>query len=275
VLFPYRIQSDNRGEKATVMSPSYMQKNFPRGWEYLLECEEPIKSRENGRLSKDQDWYRYIYPKNGTLFEKEKLVSPDISLGGNFAYDAQSQFYMTTTVYGYIKNVNVKEDYRFWLGLMNSKLVWFYLQNTGTVLANGYFRYKPAYLENFPVPEKIDPQHEQVFVTLVDYISYIKALIDTKSSAHARDAVMLSYFEQIIDALVYELYFPDELHSHDRYFMRLLQRENLPALNQPHENQIRQIRQIFERLFETNHPVRQALFFLDTLPIIRTIEGKE
>jgi len=275
VLFPYRIQRDNRGEKAEVMSPSYIQKSFPRGWAYLLECEEPIKSRENGRLSKDQDWYRYIYPKNGTLFEKEKLVSPDISLGGNFAYDSQGQFYMTTTVYGYIKNASVREDYRFWLALMNSKLVWFYLQNTGTVLANGYFRYKPAYLENFPVPQKIGPKHEQIFVTLADYISHIKAQVDTKSSAHARDAVMVSYFEQIIDALVYELYFPDELHSHDRYFMHLLERENLPALNQPQENQIRQLRQIFERLFETNHPLRQNLFFLDNVSIIRAIEGKE
>jgi len=86
---------------------------------------------------------------------------------------------------------------------------------------------------------------------------------------------MVSYFEQIIDALVYELYFPDELHSHDRYFMHLLERENLPALNQPQENQIRQLRQIFERLFETNHPLRQNLFFLDNVSIIRAIEGKE
>src|SRR5690606_6083744 len=101
------------------------------------------------------------------------------------------------------------------------------------------------------------------------------AQVDTKSSAHARDAVMLSYFEQIVDALVYELYFPEELHSQDRYFLRLLQRENLPVLNQAQENQIRQLRQTFERLFETNHPIRQNLFFLDNVSIIRTIEGKE
>ena len=245
------------------------------GWSYLLECENTIKSRENGRLAKDKDWYRYIYPKNGTLFEKEKLVSPDISFGGNFAYDLLGQFYMTTTVYGYIKNGDVKESYQFWLALLNSKLLWFYLQNTGTVLANGYFRYKPAYLERFPVPEKIEPQHERVFVTLVDYISHIKANVNVKSSAHARDAVMLNYFEQIVDALIYELYFPDELHAQDRQFMRLMQQENLPLLDTPQEDQIRHLRQIFERLFETTHPVRQNLFFLDTAAIIRTIEGKE
>ena len=182
---------------------------------------------------------------------------------------------MTTTVYGYIKNADVKESYQFWLALLNSKLLWFYLQNTGTVLANGYFRYKPAYLERFPVPEKIEPQQERVFVTLVDYISHIKAHVNVKSSAHARDAVMMNYFEQIVDALIYELYFPDELHAQDRQFMRLLQLENLPALNNSQEDQIRHLRQIFERLFETNHPVRQNSLFLDSVSIIRTIEGKE
>lgn len=274
VLFPYSVTAGKARNQVRLLSKNDLQRNYPLGWKYLCQCEEVLKSRENGAFN-DNEWYRFSR-NQGIFFENQaKLVSPDISLGGNFAFDIKGQYYMTTTVYGYIKDVNIKEDYHFWLGLMNSKLVWFYLQNTGTVLANGYFRYKPAYLENFPVPEKIDPKHEHVFVTLVDYISHIRAQVDTKSSANARDAVMVSYFEQIIDALVYELYFPEELHSHDRHFMRLMQRENLPALNQSQENQIRQIRQIFEQLFETNHPVRQNLFFLDNLPIIRTIEGKE
>lgn len=274
VLFPYLVTTGKDRNQVRLLSKNDLQKNYPLGWKYLCQCEQVLKSRENGAFN-DNEWYRFSR-NQGIFFEhKPKLVSPDISLGGNFAYDSQGQFYMTTTVYGYIKNASIRENYLFWLALMNSKLVWFYLQNTGTVLANGYFRYKPAYLENFPVPEKVDPQHEQVFVTLADYISHIKAQVDTRASAHARDAVMLSYFEQIVDALVYELYFPEELHSQDRYFMRILQHENLPVLNHSQENQIRQLRKTFERLFETNHPVRQNLFFLDNVSIIRTIEGKE
>jgi len=34
-----------------------------------------------------------IYPKNLTLFDKEKLVAPEISLGGNFSYDENGQFF--------------------------------------------------------------------------------------------------------------------------------------------------------------------------------------
>ena len=45
----------------------------------------------------DEYWFRYIYPKNLVLFDHEKLVAPDISMGGNFAYDICGKFYQTTT----------------------------------------------------------------------------------------------------------------------------------------------------------------------------------
>lgn len=38
------------------------------------------------------------------------------------------------------------------LNIMNSQILWWYLKHTGTVLANGYFRYKPTYLKDFPLP---------------------------------------------------------------------------------------------------------------------------
>ena len=55
---------------------------------------------------------------------------------------------------------------------MNSKLLWFYLINTGTVLANGYFRYKPAYLKNFPIPI-IDIINQKKIENLVNEIVII------------------------------------------------------------------------------------------------------
>ncbi len=196
VLFPYRLYKQNDKDLAKIMSSAYIQKHFPHGWQYLQACEKAIKGRERGRLAKDTDWYRYIYPKNLTLFQQEKLMCPDISMGGNFTYDADGEFYMTTTVYGYIKHPHVAESYDFWLGLMNSKLLWFFLQNTGTVLANGYFRYKPAYLENFPVPE---PNSEQeVAIELL-----VQDVVNAKRKERKADTSVL---EAKIDQLVYQLY---------------------------------------------------------------------
>lgn len=81
-----------------------------------------------------------------------KLLSPEISMGGNFVYDINGEFYHTTTVYGYILKNNSQFNYWAMLNIMNSQILWWYLKHTGTVLANGYFRYKPAYLKTFPLP---------------------------------------------------------------------------------------------------------------------------
>ena len=108
--------------------------------------------QNNRRLKFDKTWYRYIYPKNLLLFASEKLIAPEIAMGGQFSYDKKGEFYSTTTIYGYIKKSGVKESYIYLLALLNSNLLWWFLRQTGTVLANGYFRFKPNYLFPFPIP---------------------------------------------------------------------------------------------------------------------------
>lgn len=206
VIFPYKLED----WKAILYTEKELSKLYPNGYAYLKECEGVLRNREKGRLQNDEYWYRYIYPKNLTLFDNEKLVAPEISLGGNFAYDYKGKFYSTTKIYGYIKKENIYEGYKFWLGLLNSKLFWFYLQNTGYVLRGGYFTFKTNYVAPFPVPDKIPVKIVSVVETLVDYILYIKA-----ENNHISDLVsnkfISDYFERIIDGCIYELYFPKHM----------------------------------------------------------------
>lgn len=210
VIFPYKLEDG----KAILYTEEELSKLYPNGYTYLKECEAVLRNREKGRLQNDEYWYRYIYPKNLTLFNNEKLVAPDISLGGNFAYDEKGAFYQTTTIYGYIKKEHISESYKFWMALLNSRLFWWYLTNTGTTLANGFFRFKPDYIKPFPVPEKIPTEITSVVETLVDYILYIKAennpISDLVSNKFISD-----YFERIIDGCIYELYFPKHIKDND------------------------------------------------------------
>ncbi len=87
------------------------------------------------------------------------------------------------------------------------------------------------------------------------------------------DKLMNRYFEQIIDAAVMELYLPQELHEHDKHFMRYLLAENLPHIDTIKGDKITTLRQIFNRLFDKDHPIRVGIFFLDSIPVVRTIRG--
>ena len=153
VIFPYKLENGT----ANLYSEEELKLLFPNGYAYLKECETLLRGREKGRLKNDIYWYRYIYPKNLTLFQSPKLVAPEISLGGNFSYDGNGQFYSTTKIYGYIlKSSMIQYGYNFFLGLLNSSLFWFFIQNTGYVLRGGYFTFKTNYVSPFPIPKFAD-----------------------------------------------------------------------------------------------------------------------
>ena len=148
------------------------------------------------RLKNDTFWFRYIYPKNLTLFDNEKLVAPEISLGGNFSYDQKGEFYSTTTIYGYIKKEGVSDSYKTLMGILNSKLLWWYLVNTGTVLANGYFRFKPNYLKPFPLP--YIPMDKSVLIE-----SLVDEILEAKKQ---NNKLLIKEKEEQLNNLVYDIY---------------------------------------------------------------------
>ena len=195
VIFPYYIFDDSGNKNARLYTENEIRDKFPNGYDYLNQCESILRNREKGRLINDDFWFRYIYPKSLTLFDKEKIIQPDISLGGNFAYDDNGEFYTTTTLYGYIKYPRIKESYKFYMAILNSHLFWWFLQQTGTILANNYFRFMPMYVEAFPIPEVTNIHETKPFEYLVDQvIEGKKQGIDTSDQ------------EKEIDKLVYELY---------------------------------------------------------------------
>lgn len=108
-------------------------------------------------------------------------------------------------------------------------------------------------------------------MTLVDYLLFLKAKTDEGSS---RDQLIISYFEQLIDAMVYELYLTEEIHQSGRKFFEPLMAERLPALDKIKGDKLAALRSIFERLFDRDHIIRQNIFFLDTIESVRIIEGK-
>lgn len=164
VIFPYDLSTG----KAELFTESQISSLFPKGYGYLKECETELRGREKGRFNNDK-WYIFGRGQGLNYEGIPKLLAPEISLGGNFSYDKKGHFYSTTTVYGYIRKDNIRITYETLLAIMNSRLCWWFLKNTGTVLANGYFRYKPAYLFPFPIP-KIEETEDRKIQKMVNQL---------------------------------------------------------------------------------------------------------
>ena len=70
--------------------------------------------------------------------------------------------------------------------------------NTGTILANAYFRFKPDYMKSFPIPAFIPENLERNIVEYVDKILELKS----NSACH----ISIRKYENEIDEIVYSLY---------------------------------------------------------------------
>ncbi|EAK0439969.1 class I SAM-dependent DNA methyltransferase [Campylobacter lari] len=187
VLFPYYRQDDaNIKAKMSLYDEKELKAKFPNAWEYLKECENVLRARENGRLSNDDLWWRYIYPKNQTLFDKEKLLCPDICNNTHFAFDNLGKFYFTTTIYGYVRNEEYKNlDYKYLIAILNSSLTWWFLQKTSVVMRGGFYRIKPAYIEKFCIP-KINSKNEKLANELISLVDEILNLKEQDKNANTK-----------------------------------------------------------------------------------------
>lgn len=216
------------------------------------------------------NFYAYIYPKNLIDFAAVKIMTPDICSGPQMTIDQTGELYHTTTLYSFVFKPNVNGNAKYYLGLLNSKVLWYFMTVTGTVLRGGYLRFKTEYLKPFPIPEST-AKHQVIIETLVDYILYFRALPSDKLADASRHSLMISYYEQLIDSVVYELYFPEEFDS-KQSMTELLSKENLLPLAQIKGDKAKALKETFEGLYKPEHPVRKGLYFLDTVEAVRVIE---
>lgn len=253
VVFPYNLPTD-AGGRATLMPETQIAEDYPKGWGYLKRCESVLRGRERGRFD-NSEWYQFGRKQGIDNGGVEKLLAPDISLGGNFSIDYTGEFYTTTTLYGYLKKDGVKESYEYWLALLNSSLLWFYLKNSGSVLANGYFRYKPAYLENYPIPSP-DQEQEKTISTLAKFA----LLADSSDQAKA----LFAFLKSVIDACVFELYFYEHMQERD-----LLFQSDVAALvddfnpDAGESEQLKFIEHFYQTANAPDHPIRNRLLRLN------------
>lgn len=163
VIFPYIIEAS----KATPMSEGYIKENFPKGYEYLKANEESLRGREKGRFDNPKEWFLFSRKQGIDGVEKEKIITPDIAYKSQMSLD-KGIFYHGTTLYSFIKKDEVKEGYKFYLALLNSSLMWLFIKSTSTELRGGYFRFKTAYLEPFPLPKLKNLEEQNPFIEKAD-----------------------------------------------------------------------------------------------------------
>lgn len=245
-------------------------KKYKSLYQHLISYKAILKERSiNGVLQSAYQkgkWWALTTDRPNINFESEKILCPQRSNTNTFGYSkeewyaASDVFYITLNKQGY--------SLKYIQSILTSKLTYFWLYYMGKRKGEALeLTLEP--LQFIPI-KKIQTSEQTPFKRLIDYILFLKEVeIQFKT-----DQLMPIYFEQIIDGMVYELYFPELLKKHNREIIRHLGELPEFTVGISDEQKMKICKKVFDRLNDKDNPVRVNLFYMNSIPEIAIIEGK-
>jgi len=115
-------------------------------------------------------------------------------------------------------------------------------------------------------------RQQETLAQVVEWILLEKRLSDDSPRA----AVRLAFWEQLADALVWELYFPTQFAQGRGVFQALERSQPARVSGRPELDQgdLPHLLDYFKGVYEPTHPLREAVFFLDSIPAVRASRAK-
>ncbi len=178
VIFPYKIVSGD----AILYSEDEMEAIFPDAWQYFLYCKKGLEEREKGKMKNRKDWYGYIYKKNLKRFEQKKILVQVLANRNSFTLDENGIYYFMgaggSNAYGILLNdeFNTAKDYLYFLGLLNSSVLEFYIKEISPLYSGRYYIYGRQYLEKLPIKLPKTPEKEKLAKEIIEKVERILKL---------------------------------------------------------------------------------------------------
>ncbi len=200
VIVPYSIDRDEDGALIVeLLSEEYMKEELPLTWEYICSNRETLESREGGRFEGKGDWYGFGYPKSMDRFEDPKLIGAEIASEATFMLDDVGSWYFKSA-YGIQLQPEHQDKTELFAGLLNSKVLDFYLKHYTSLKMGGYYKYTTNYLS--PLPILWDGKNSTS--TIRDAISEITCTLDLNSKTNRFPEAYLGDHDGQLDYIEYE-----------------------------------------------------------------------
>lgn len=230
-------------------------KNYPEVLEYLSDYKEKLSNVYEARKGKKK-WYELRKCRYYDSFSKRKIIWTRLSNINSFAISENGEFSIDSTSFAVGKNLE------YYCAILNSRIVYFYFVLGGVIWGKDGIKWFGDYFDKIPV---LLPTRETVDIFVLPYL-YLRTLAQKESFQSQFD-----FFEELIDAMVFELYFPNELKLYTKEVIKHL--SNLKPINESmsDEEKLGIIQSEYERLYHPDHPVRFAIETLDSIEEVRII----
>ncbi len=142
----FPLHEDKGVQGASMKAEGAFKKSHPAVYQHLLQHKTKLLERNREETGIRYEWYALqrcaaTYFKE---FDRTKILWPGISgMAASFGYDE-------TGAYGNDNTQIVFTDEKWVLGVLNSSVSTFFLENVCDKVQGGYFRLKMIYVEQFP-----------------------------------------------------------------------------------------------------------------------------
>ncbi len=207
IIFPY--------SKSQLIEESVLKNKYELTYEYLYKNRDLLKNRVWGDVAKHV-WFSFSRNQAIKLVDEPKILTPDTSLKASFCYDKVGAYaFNGGFAGGYGITYKGPENIIYLLGLLNSKLLDFFLHFKSTVFHGGYFSYESRFIKQIPI-HKIDfaNQGEKKIHDKIVYL--VSRLVEThqktnyvtsqQSDEYVNLIHQMNQAEAEINDLVYDLY---------------------------------------------------------------------
>ena len=196
-----------------MLSVQELSNKYPQTWKYLTENKQKLELREHGKWKHDR-WYAFGRSQNLYEMEQSKIITPSIAKSVSFTLDKNDYYYFVGSGggggggYGITIKKSEPHKYEYFLGLLNSKLLDYFLKFISTQFSGGYYAFNRQYIEKLPIYINTDKSRHDRMVELVETMLTLHKLRAQAKTAHDKDVIQrqINATDRQIDTLVYELY---------------------------------------------------------------------
>lgn len=198
--------------------------------------------------------------------QSNKIIIAGMSIEIEAFLDEKAEYLAGKSTTIIIDNIS---KLRILVCFLNSKVISFFVsKNFHSLKMSGeYLNISSEIINSLPIIET-NNDINTILEIFASYLIYI-------NSKELYEKFIPVYLEQIINGIVYELYFPELLKKNNREIIKHL--GELPEINDKmsDEQKMNIIKKVFNRLNDKDHPVKVNLELMKTIPEIRIIEGLE
>jgi adenine-specific DNA-methyltransferase len=146
--------------------------------------------------------------------------------------------------------------------ILNSKLPIFYIKEKyrGSSYNQG-INFSKDMINELPFP--VNSKFENIFVIIADFLITIKQISEfDKLNSHVPNSHIIEAFEEVIDAMVFELYFPQEFNEAGIEFIKYVERDFKSIDGLDIEQQKELIHDAYQKMRDKNNEIRNNIILM-------------